>query len=83
MLSPIVTRARQLIQADIDRFHKMDRGHYDTPGSISYCCCDDCNRVRKIYGKPVKHWNRMAYQQRAKRELESEELQRLIESEEG
>jgi hypothetical protein len=42
---------------DIDRFlHKLDRSHYDTPGSVTGCACVSCNAARRVYGVREKTW---------------------------
>ena len=40
----------------IDENHKMDRTHYDTPGSIAGCPCAGCNETRRIYKKTQIHY---------------------------
>lgn len=45
----------QNIKADSTRaqiiavYHKQDRTHYDTPGSVRTCACASCNATRRTY----------------------------------
>lgn len=58
------------ITREIERLHKLDRTHYDTPGSVIGCGCQECNRVRRIYGKRTYGWNRPAILQQLTLEIE-------------
>ena len=50
-------RSRKPAAAEIERLHKLDRGHYDTPGSIRECACVSCNLTRVSYGRSAKRWS--------------------------
>ena len=47
---------KSAIHPSTESLHKLDRAHYDTPGSIRECACADCNRVRRLYGCAPKRW---------------------------
>lgn len=43
-------------KGDMLILHQADRTGYDTPGSITWCACADCNRVRRVQGVREKTW---------------------------
>lgn len=47
-------------QRDIARLHQLDRTEYDTPGSIRWCACSNCNTVRATYGRTQQTWQGLA-----------------------
>lgn len=49
-------RADQAHADVIPQLHRLDRTHYDTPGSVRACACVDCNRVRQSYGRYGRTW---------------------------
>ena len=51
------TRADNNRREQIARLHKLDRTHYDTPGSVRDCACESCNTVRRIYSVSEKRWD--------------------------
>ncbi len=44
----------------IASLHKMNRTHYDTPGSIRHCACVSCNEARRSYGERERTWQGLA-----------------------
>jgi len=50
-------RSRKPARVEIEWLHKLDRGHYDTPGSIRDCACAGCNKTRMRYGRAAKRWS--------------------------
>lgn len=50
----------RLYPGDIARLHRLDRPHYDTPGSVKECACLSCNTARRLYGARQRTWQGMA-----------------------
>lgn len=50
-------RSKKPAADEIARLHTLDRGHYDTPGSVRECACRSCNTVRVSYGRAAKRWS--------------------------
>ena len=36
-------------KSQAEKLHKLDRSHYDTPGSIRGCNCASCKKTREFY----------------------------------